>query len=50
MLIPYARGDLIARVHRDGELLGEEHSEQGTRLKARVEPGLAAELAAVALR
>jgi GTP-binding protein HflX len=50
LVIPYTRGDLIARVHRDGELLDEEHGEVGTRLKARVEPGLAAELSAVAVR
>jgi GTP-binding protein HflX len=44
-LVPYSRGDLVHRVHADGEVLGEEHTEGGTRLTARVRAGLAAELA-----
>ena len=40
--MPYDRGDLVARVHRDGEIVEERHEETGTRLVARVEPGLAA--------
>jgi len=42
VLVPYDRGDLVARVHRDGEVIEERHEETGTRLIARVEPGLAA--------
>ena len=30
--VPYDRGDLVARVHRDGEVLEETHEEAGTRL------------------
>src|SRR3712207_944962 len=41
VLVPYHRGDLVARVHRDGEVIEERHEETGTRLTARVEPGLA---------
>ena len=42
VLVPYDRGDLVARVHRDGEVIEERHEETGTRLTARVEPDLAA--------
>src|SRR5829696_477968 len=45
VLLPYDRGDLVARVHRDGEVLAETHDEGGTRLTARVDGGLAAALA-----
>jgi GTP-binding protein HflX len=45
VLVPYDRGDLVARVHRDGEVLAETHDEGGTRLTARVDGGLAAALA-----
>ena len=44
MLVPYDRGDLVARVHRDGEVLEERHEESGTRLSARVDGALAATL------
>jgi len=42
--IPYDRGDLVARLHNDGHVDATEHTERGTRLKARVSPGLAAML------
>jgi GTP-binding protein HflX len=44
VLVPYDRGDLVARVHRDGEVLEERHEATGTRLTARVDAGLAAAL------
>ena len=44
VLVPYDRGDLVARVHRDGEVLSEKHEESGTRLTARVDGALAATL------
>ncbi|WP_462202778.1 GTPase HflX [Frankia sp. CcWB3] len=44
VLVPYSRGDLVSRVHANGEVLTLEHTETGTRLSARVSPGLAAEL------
>jgi len=44
VLVPYDRGDLVARVHRDGEVLKETHEAGGTRLSARVDGGLAAAL------
>ncbi|MFF5211870.1 GTPase HflX [Streptosporangium sp. NPDC000396] len=44
LLVPYERGDLISRAHKEGEVLGLEHTEEGTILHARVLPGLFAEL------
>ncbi|MBA3279968.1 MAG: GTPase HflX [Geodermatophilaceae bacterium] len=44
VLLPYDRGDLVARLHRDGEVLTEVHEPAGTRLSARVGPELAAAL------
>lgn len=44
--VPYARGDLMSRAHRTGEVLEEEHGDTGTRLRARVPESLAAELTA----
>lgn len=43
-VVPYARGDLIARAHQEGEVLRVEHTEAGTQVTARVPAGLAAEL------
>ena len=45
VLVPYDRGDLVARVHERGEVLASEHAEAGTRLRVRVDEALAAELA-----
>jgi GTP-binding protein HflX len=44
-VVPYARGDLVARAHAEGEVLRTEHLSEGTLLEARVPPHLAAELA-----
>ena len=46
VLVPYQRGDLVHRVHAEGEVLAEEHTPAGTRLWVKVHPPLAAELAA----
>ncbi|WP_115848904.1 GTPase HflX [Thermasporomyces composti] len=48
-LVPYTRGDLVSRVHEHGEVLEIEHTDTGTRLRARVDPGLAAMLDGYAL-
>jgi GTP-binding protein HflX len=45
VVLPYAEGSLVSRIHSEGEVLAEEHLEEGTRLQARVGPALAAELA-----
>ncbi len=47
VLVPYTRGDLLSRAHRQGEVLSEEHGEVGTQLRARVPESLANELAGV---
>jgi GTPase len=44
VVIPYDRGDLVARVHADGRVQQAEHNSQGTRLRARVPVALAASL------
>ena len=46
VVVPYDRGDLVSRVHVEGEVLDEQHTGEGTLLKARVGSALAAELAA----
>jgi GTP-binding protein HflX len=44
VVVPFDRGDLVNRVHTEGEVLSEEHTAEGTTLVARVNPDLAAEL------
>jgi GTP-binding protein HflX len=46
VLLPYDRGDLLSRVHENGEVLSVEHTADGTLLSARVNESLAGELAA----
>jgi GTP-binding protein HflX len=45
-LVPWVQGALVARVHAEGEILDTDHTESGTRLRARVRPDLARALAA----
>jgi len=45
VLVPYTRGDLVARVHDTAEVLATDHVGEGTRVRARVSPELAAALA-----
>jgi GTPase len=44
-LVPFVRGDLLAKLHRDADLLEETHTPEGTRIRANVHELLAAELA-----
>ena len=44
VVVPYSRGDLVSRAHRQGEVIEIEHVEAGTRLHARVPKALAGEL------
>lgn len=44
-LVPYARGDLIDRIHTAGEFISSEHTDTGTLVVARVNADLAGELA-----
>jgi len=37
LLIPWSRGDVIAAVHREGEVLLEQHEEDGARIQARLD-------------
>jgi GTP-binding protein HflX len=48
-LLPYARGDLIDRLHRHGEIDTLEHTPDGTRVAGRANPDLAGELATYAV-
>ncbi|MEU6926264.1 MULTISPECIES: GTPase HflX [unclassified Streptomyces] len=43
-LVPYIQGGVVSRVHAEGEVISEEHTSEGTLLKARVHEELAAEL------
>lgn len=45
-LVPYARGDLLDKIHNSGEFVSQTHGEFGTRIVARVNPDLAGELTA----
>ncbi len=48
VLVPYSRGDLVSRAHRQGEVRSSDHEADGTRLHARVPEALAGELLAAA--
>ncbi|HVB27347.1 MAG TPA: GTPase HflX [Mycobacteriales bacterium] len=48
VLLPYTRGDLVSRIHGDGDVLTERHTADGTVLTARVSVALAGELAGFA--
>ena len=45
LVVPYSRGDVVAAVHREGEVLDEEHGDDGTRLRARLDEAGAARFA-----
>ena len=49
LIVPYSRGDLVARAHAEGEVQQAEHMADGTLLQARVLPGLAVQLEAAGL-
>ncbi|MDO4242684.1 MAG: GTPase HflX [Actinomyces sp.] len=49
VVVPYSRGDLVSRVHADGEIDAIDYVEAGTRITGRVDAPLAAELAAADL-
>jgi GTPase len=49
VLLPYDRGDLVSRVHDEGELLELDHTPEGTRLRALVRSPLAADLSPYAV-
>ena len=41
LVIPYDRGDLVSAIHEQGEILSEEYVENGTKIHAHVDGGLA---------
>jgi GTP-binding protein HflX len=43
-LVPYDRGDLVDRAHREGEILSVDHLPEGTRLHLRAPAALASAL------
>jgi GTP-binding protein HflX len=45
LVVPYERGDVLAAVHREGEVLVESHDESSARLRVRVDPAGAARFA-----
>ncbi|MEY2582176.1 MAG: GTPase [Ilumatobacteraceae bacterium] len=45
LLIPYERGDLLASVHREGEVLSTHHEDDGVRVRARLADASAGRLA-----
>jgi GTP-binding protein HflX len=46
LLLPYSRGDLVARVHSHGDVHSVEHTPEGTRIEAHVPGWMVGELAA----
>jgi GTP-binding protein HflX len=44
VLLPYTRGDLVARIHSDGRILRSSHEAEGTAVHARVPQSLASAL------
>lgn len=44
LLVPYDRGDVLAALHRDGEVLVEVHTDDGTRVRARLPEAVASRL------
>jgi GTP-binding protein HflX len=42
LFIPYDRGDIVAAAHREGEVLTEDHTDDGTRLTLRIDSSSAA--------
>jgi GTP-binding protein HflX len=50
VVLPYDRGDLVARIHRGGQVLDTRYTDEGTELRVRVGEQLAAELSAFRLK
>jgi GTP-binding protein HflX len=49
VMLPYERGDLVNRLHREADILSSEHTEHGTLVEAKVNQTLVDELAAYAI-
>jgi GTPase len=44
--VPFDRGEVVARIHEEGDVLEESYSERGTRLLARLDRALLPEVTA----
>jgi GTP-binding protein HflX len=45
LVVPYDRGDVVAALHREGEVIVESHEADATRLRARLDPAGASRFA-----
>jgi len=45
LVIPYDRGDVLAAVHREGEVISTAHTDDGVRVRARLDEAAAGRLA-----
>ncbi|MEI8241311.1 MAG: GTPase HflX, partial [Actinomycetota bacterium] len=44
LLVPYERGDVLASVHREGEVVSTFHTDEGVRVRARLSEASAGRL------
>jgi GTP-binding protein HflX len=49
LLVPYDRGDVVAAVHREGEVVSTAHTDDGVRIRARLDAAAAGRLAEFAV-
>jgi GTP-binding protein HflX len=49
LLVPYERGDVLAAVHREGEVVSTAHTDDGVRVRARLDEAAAGRLAEFAV-
>ena len=45
LLVPYERGDVLASIHREGEVVSTHHIDEGVRIRARLSDASAGRLA-----
>jgi GTP-binding protein HflX len=49
LLVPYERGDVLAAVHREGEVVSQTHTDNGVRVRARLDDAAAGRLSEFAV-
>jgi GTP-binding protein HflX len=49
LLVPYERGDVLAAIHREGEVVSQTHTDDGVRVRARLDGAAAGRLAEFAV-
>ena len=49
LLVPYERGDVLAAVHREGEVVSQTHTDDGVRVRARLDDAAAGRLSEFAV-